>query len=172
MRRTDRRRFSKITRVQVMIISALLSFLGGNVFRTLFGEVFAWITSRQDHIFELDRIRLQETIDAAQHARNQDSIKLQADLGVKTIQVQAESVIGQIESGAWTSVVEGTTKTIGIVWIDAWNAAIRPGVATWAIAMLSLEAFALLTLSENSISVCSAALGIYLADRSLMKRGK
>lgn len=155
-----------------MIISALLSFLGGNVFRTLFGEVSAWITSRQDHSFELDRINAQEVIDAAQHARNLEAIKLQASLGVKTIQVQAESVIGQIESGAWAAVVEGTTKTIGIAWVDAWNAIIRPGVATWAIVMLSLEAFALLTLSENSIAVCSAALGIYLADRSLMKRGK
>jgi hypothetical protein len=154
------------------MISALISFFGGNVFRMIWGEVSSYITAKQDHRYELDRIAAQEAIDAAQHARNQDAIKLQADLGVKTIQVQAESAIGQIESGAWATVVDGTTKTIGIAWVDAWNAIIRPGVATWAIAMLSLEAFAMLTLSENSISVCSAALGIYLADRSLTKRGK
>jgi hypothetical protein len=155
-----------------MIISALLSFFSGNVFRMVWGEISSYITAKQDHRFEIERIEAQEKIDAAQHARNQEAIKLQADLGVKTIHVQAESAIGQIESGAWSKVVEGTTKTIGIAWVDAWNAIIRPGVATWAIAMLSLEAFAMLTLSENSISVCSAALGIYLADRSLMKRGK
>jgi hypothetical protein len=154
------------------MISALISFFGGNVFRMIWGEVSSYITAKQDHRYELDRIAAQEAIDAAQHTRNLESIKVQADLGIKTIQVQAESVMGQIESSAWASVVEGTTKTIGIVWIDALNAAIRPSVAVWAVIMLSLEAFALLTLSENSISVCSAALGIYLADRSLMKRGK
>jgi hypothetical protein len=154
------------------MISALISFFGGNVFRMIWGEVSSYITAKQDHRYELDRIAAQEATDAAQHARNLESIKVQADLGVKTIQVQAESAIGQIESNAWASVVDGTTKTIGVAWVDAWNAIIRPGVATWAIAMLSLEAFAMLTLSENSISVCSAALGIYLADRSLIKRGK
>jgi hypothetical protein len=154
------------------MISALISFFGGNVFRMVWGEVSSYINAKQDHRYELDRIAAQESIDSAQHARNLESLKVQADLGVKTIQVQAESAISQIESGAWASVVDGTTKTIGVAWVDAWNAIIRPGVATWAIAMLSLEAFAMLTLSENSISVCSAALGIYLADRSLMKRGK
>ena len=154
------------------MITALISFFGGNVFRMLWGEFSSYITAKQDHRFELDRITAQEVIDAAQHGRNQESIKLQADLGVKTITVQAESAIGQIEAGAWAAVVEGTTRTIGIAWVDAWNATIRPGVATWAVAMLSLEALAMLTLSENSIAICGAALGIYLADRSLMKRGK
>lgn len=154
------------------MISALISFLGGSVFRMLWGEISTWMTAKQDHAHEIERMRLQNDLDAAQHARNLESITVQAGLEVKTIRVQAEADVERIEAGGWAAVVEGTTKAIGIGFIDAWNASIRPGVATWAIVMMTLGEFALITLSENVIAVCSAALGIYLADRSLLKRGK
>jgi hypothetical protein len=154
------------------MISALISFLGGSVFRMLWGEISSFLTKRQDHAQEMDRLRLQGEIDANQHARNLESIRVQAELGVKTIQVQAEANISELESTAWLEAVKSTTKTIGIAWVDAWNATIRPGVATWAIVMMTLGELRLMTLSENTLSIASVALGIYLADRNLMKRGK
>lgn len=154
------------------MISALLSFLGGSAFRMLWGEVSAWLTKQQDHKHELERMRLQADLDAAQHARNMESIKVQADLGVKTIAVQAEADIGRIEAEGWLEAVKATAVVTGIRIIDAWNAAIRPGVATWAVVMLTIGELTTITLTENSLAVCSAALGIYLADRNLMKRGK
>ena len=154
------------------MISALISFLGGSVFRMLWGEVSSFLTKRQDHAQEMDRLRLQGEIDANQHARNLESIRVQAELGVKTIQVQAEANVSEMESTAWLEAVKSTTRTVGIVWVDAWNATIRPGVATWAIVMMTLGELRLMTLSENTLSIASVALGIYLADRNLMKRGK
>jgi hypothetical protein len=154
------------------MISALISFLGGSVFRMIWGEVSAWLTAKQEHNHEIERMRLQGELDAAQHARNQDAIKLQADLGVKTINVQAESAISQTEADGWLETVKATGRAIGVAWVDAWNASIRPGVATWSIVMMTLAEFAVIHMSENTASVCAAALGIYLADRSLMKRGK
>lgn len=154
------------------MISALISFLGGSLVRMILGEIFAWITKKQDHGQELDRLRLQGQMDAAQHERQQEAIKLQAELGVKTIQVQAESVIGELETQGWLEAVKGTTKTVGIDWVDAWNAMIRPSVATWAVLMMTLGEFGLMILSENTLAITGAALGIYLADRNLMKRGK
>lgn len=154
------------------MISALISFLGGSVFRMLWGEVSSFLTKRQDHVQEMDRLRLQGEIDANQHARNLESIKVQAELGVKTIQVQAEANISEFESKAWLEAVKSTTRTVGIVWVDAWNATIRPGVATWAIVMMTLGELGLMVLSENTLAIASVALGIYLADRNLMKRGK
>ena len=154
------------------MISALISFLGGSVFRMLLGEISSFLTKRQDHAQEMDRLRLQGDMDANQHARNLESIRVQAELGVKTIQVQAEANISELESTAWLEAVKSTTKTIGIAWVDAWNATIRPGVATWAIVMMTLGELRLMTLSENTLSIASVALGIYLADRNLMKRGK
>ena len=117
-------------------------------------------------------MRLQGELDAAQHARNLEAITVQANLGVKTIQVQAEAAIGQLEAEGWLAAVQSTGKAIGIAWVDAWNASIRPGVATWSVLMLTLDAASLVTMTEAASSVCYAALGIYLADRTLGKRGK
>ena len=118
-------------------------------------------------------MRLQADLDAAQHGRAMEAVTIQAQLGVKTIQVQAEAAIGQIEAEGWLAAVNATAKVIGIAWIDGWNAVIRPGVATWAIIMMTLgELGVIVHLSENTIAVCGVALGIYLADRSLFKRGK
>jgi len=62
---------------------------------------------------------------------------------------------------------------VGIWFIDAWNGIIRPFVATWAVIMVTLHfASTGWVLDENGWSLCGAALGIYLADRSLFKRGK
>jgi cytochrome c biogenesis protein ResB len=154
------------------MISALISFLGGSVFRMLWGEVSAWLTKQQDHKHELDRMHLQAELDRGQHERNMESIRVQAELGVKTIQVQAEAAINELEAQGWVEAVKGTTKPIGIAWVDAWNAVIRPGVATWAVLMMTLGELGVMVLSDNVISVTGAALGIYLADRNLMKRGK
>lgn len=155
------------------MITALLSFLGGNVFRMIFGEVINFLNKEQDHSQELERMRIQADLEAIQHSRNLESIRVQADLGVKTIQVQAEAAIGQIEAEGWLEAVKATAIKTGIAWVDAWNAVIRPGVATWAVIMLTLaEIGAIHALSENVTAICSCALGIYLADRSLFKRGK
>jgi hypothetical protein len=157
---------------QSMILSAFFSFLGGTAFRMIWGELSSWLNKKQDHEHEIARLSQQEGFSAAQHARNLEAIRLQADLGVKTIEVQAEAAIGKLEADAWLEAVRGTTKTTGIRWVDAWNAVIRPLVASWSILMITLDHFTLIVLSENGWMVCSAALGLYLADRTLFKRGK
>ena len=154
------------------MISALISFLGGSVFRMLWGEISSWLTKAQDHKHELDRMHLQAELDRSQHERNMESIRVQAELGVKTIQVQAEAAIGELEAQGWLEAVKGTTKAIGVAWVDAWNQSIRPGVATWSVLMMTLAEMGVFVMSEGATAICSAALGIYLADRTLMKRGK
>jgi hypothetical protein len=155
-----------------MILSAILSFFGGTTFRMIWGEISAFLTARQDHRNELERMRLQAELDAAQHARNLEAIKVQADLQVKVIEVQAQAAVGAIEAGAWATAVADVGRATGIRMIDAWNAGIRPGVATWSLAMLTLGEFRVVTVSETVVNIASAALGIYLADRALLKRGK
>jgi hypothetical protein len=154
------------------MISALVSFLGGSVFRMIWGEASAWLTKSQDHKHEIDRMHLQAELDRGQHERQLESLKVQAALGVKTIQVQAEAAISELETQGWVEAVKGTTKLTGVAWVDAWNATIRPGVATWAIVMMTAGELGLMLLSENTLAITGAALGIYLADRNLMKRGK
>lgn len=154
------------------MIASLIAFLGGSVFRMMWGEFSAYFSKRQDHAMEIERLKLQGELDAAQHDRNMTAIKVQAELGIKTIQVQAEAAVSQIESEGWLAAVQSTGKAIGIAWVDAWNAVIRPGVATWAVIMMTLGEFGVIMLSDNTLAISGAALGIYLADRALFKRGK
>lgn len=155
------------------MFSALVSFLGGSIFRTIWGEASAWLTKRQDHAQELDRMRLQAKSDAAAHSRNLETIKMQADAGVKVIEMQSSSAVKSIETDAWLEAVKGTNRTVGNKFIDAWNSAIRPAVATWAVIIITIHyANNGWVLDDNGWGLCGAALGIYLADRALFKRGK
>lgn len=156
-----------------MILSALFSFLGGTAFRMLWGEIASWLTKRQDHSHELERLRLQAECDAAQHARNLEAIQVQAGLGIKTIQVQSEAAVSQAEAQGWAAAAESIGRPTGIWFVDAWNGIIRPLVATVCIILWVLHTYRLnWVLDEQGWSILGAALGLYLADRTLAKRGK
>lgn len=155
------------------MISAILSFLGGSAFRMIWGEVSAWINKKLEHTQEMERLEAQERYNAAQHARNLEAIKVQADMQVKVIEVQSQSALDQIDAQTFMEGVKATVTKTGIKWVDAWNQTIRPGVATWAVLMLTLEAVAWIgAIQGGTREVCYAALGLFLADRTLAKRGK
>lgn len=154
------------------MISAVLSFLGGSVFRMIWGEVSSWVNKKLEHAQEMDRMRLQADLDERAHQRRMESVRFEAEQQVKIIHVQAEAAVGQLEAEGWLEAVRATGKKIGVAWVDAWNAGIRPGLATWGIVMLTLEAFALAQINEGTASVIFAALGIFVADRTLGKKGK
>ena len=155
------------------MISAMISFFGGSVFRMIWGEVSAFITAKQEHAQELDRMRLQGELDAAEHARNMEAIKVQSELGVKVIEAQRDADIDRLEAGAWQSTVDAVGKLTGIRFIDIWNQSVRPLLATLAIAFVCFEiADHGFTLSDWDRELFGAILGIYVADRSLSNRGK
>ena len=155
-----------------MLSATLLSFFGGAGIRLLFGEIVNLITKWQDHGQELQRIAAQAKADADQHARNMDSIRTQAELGVKTITVQSQADISKIEAEGWGQAVKDVGKQTGIWLVDLWNAVIRPALATWSVVMLTLDEFGAITMTGRTEEICAAALGIYLASRDLFKRGK
>lgn len=155
------------------MLSALISFLGGSAFRMIWGEVASYFTRKQEHAQEVERMRLQADLEAAQHARNLEAIRVQADLGVKTIRVQAEADTSRIEASAWAQAVADVGKKTGIPFIDIWNGAVRPALATLAaVAVLGQIIHNGFALTEWDKELVAAILGIYVADRSLHKRGK
>jgi hypothetical protein len=157
-----------------MIIESLLSFLGGTAFRMIWGELSSYFTRKQEHAQELERLEANERFNSAQHARSMEAIRVQADMGIKVIEAQNHAQLEQLDAQTFLEGVKATAVITGIRLIDAWNASIRPGVATWAIVMLTLEAFALIAKMDESgtKAVAYAALGLFLADRNLAKRGK
>lgn len=158
-------------------MSALLSFLGGSAFRAIWGEFSSWISKRQDHKFEQQRMLLQGKLDAESHARNLAALKLQADLGVKTIQVQADADAARADGEAFRQAMAQAATPTGIKWVDAWNGCIRPAFGTLALFLVwraahyagyDLQAMRAIGISEVVFSI----IGFFFADRSLRKAGK
>lgn len=155
------------------MFSALFSFLGGSAFRMIWGEVASFFQKKQDHEFELERIRLQGAMEAAQHDRNMAAIKLQSDLGIKVIEAQRDAAVSQIETDAWLAAVRDVGKQTGIKFLDIWNGSVRPALATLALIVVIGEVIATgFVLSDWTRELVAAILGLYVADRSLTKRGK
>ena len=154
------------------MLSALIAFVGSTTFRMLWGEISAWLTAARDHRREIERMQEQGKLDAAAHARELATIELQHRLGVEVVRVQSEAGVTIEEAGAWRTISESTSKPIGVWWVDLWNGVIRPGVATWAIVMITGNYCGWWTLDEAGWNLAGASLGLYLASRDLFKRGK
>ena len=155
------------------MISAIISFLGGSVFRMIWGEVSTWVTAKQSHAQELERMRLQGELDAAQHSRNLESIRVQAELGVKEIRVKAEADLERIDAEGFYGAVRDAMKPTGIWLVDLWNGVIRPLCATIAVAMWVLSLYRSgWVLGPWDQELTAAVLGFFFADRALGKRGK
>jgi S-formylglutathione hydrolase FrmB len=151
-------------------MGAIFSFLGGGAFRALWGEVASYFTKRQDAKLEMERLQLQGQLDAAQHARNLEAIRVQAELGVKTISVQADA---DVEADAFKEAMTRAAAPTGIRWVDAWNGVIRPSFATTALLLwfLALHRNAWVLVAWD-LDMIGAVAGFYFADRSLGKRDK
>jgi hypothetical protein len=155
------------------MFSAVISFLGGSVFRMIWGEISAFLTARQEHEHELDRLRLQGELDAAAHVRQLETMKAQHDMGVELIRVQSDADLGKIDADIFGRAVTMTGQLTGFAIVDVWNGVIRPALATVCIALVVLHFYRHdWTLDEQGWSLVGAALGVYVADRMLFKRGK
>ena len=154
-------------------MGALLSFLGGSVFRMIWGGVSSWIDKQQDHKHELARLEIQGKLDADQHARNMEAIRVQSELGVKTIQVQAEANVSALEAQGWSDAVKDAMKPTGITLVDAWNGIIRPLAATiaiwlWVVALNAND----WKMTDWDKELVGVILGFFFASRVLAKNGK
>lgn len=154
-------------------MSAILSFLGGGAFRAIWGEFSTWMTARQEHKYEMQRMQVQGTLDAAQHARNLESVRVQAELGVKTIQVQADADLARTDADAFVAAMKTAQVPTGVKWVDAWNGVIRPAFAT-VVLMLWVRALGAhgWVLVAWDLEMMGSIAGFFFADRMLGKRSK
>lgn len=154
-------------------MSAVLSFLGGSAFRWLVGEISTAWTKHQDHKHELAMMEAQSKQDAQRHAQQQDAIRLQAELGIKVITVQAEAHASAAEDDAWLDAVKSINRPTGYPWLDALRMSVQPVLAYIAIiiwvAALNEQGW---KVTEWDKELVSAIFGMYLANRHLTARGK
>jgi hypothetical protein len=144
----------------------ILSFLGGTAFRWLFGEALDFLKRRQELANELALMQLQHEQDRDKHQWQQEAIKLHADMGVKVIEAQSEADDRRGAAEAFLAAVQGVNKASereGV--IGAWNASIRPLLATVAIFALVGESAGWITLSALFAEVSCAVLGVFVGER-------
>jgi len=148
------------------MFTALLTFLGGATVRLALGHLFEALTKWQDQKAELERLRLQKEIDDAQHARQMESIRLQADMGVKVIEAQTVAHVTQADADAFIEAVKATGTRTGVALIDAWNGSIRPALATLCIVLWGAKIVgAGFVLDEWDRELVGLALGVFVGGR-------
>ncbi len=154
-------------------MSALLSFLGGAGFRSLWGELSAAWTRHQEHKHELEMARLQAEQDAAQHQRMLETQKQAAELGIKTIEARGEIDLGLADINAAIAANNQATRETGIKWLDVIRGLVQPILAYTAIFLwisaLQSQGF---SMTEWDREIVAAIFGMYLANRHLTARGK
>lgn len=156
-----------------MIFSAMLSFFGGSAFRMVWGEISAFLTARQEHEHEIERLRVQGELDAAAAVRQLEAMRAQHDMGVETIRVQSDADLSKIDADVFAQGVALTGKLTGFALVDIWNGTIRPALATLCMFLVLLHFYRHnWTLDDQGWALVGASLGVFLADRALFKRGK
>jgi len=155
------------------MFTALFSFLGGSVFRMLFGEISSFINKRQDHAQEVAMMELQSRMDDRSSERTHAIIRLQAELGVKTLEVQSDAAVAVAESEAFTAAMRFANKPTGIQWVDAWNSVVRPSYATVGLCLwvfkLSSQGF---IMDDFDMTLFGTITGFFFGNRFMQKLGK
>jgi len=155
------------------MFAALFSFLGGSVFRMIWGEISSFVNKKQDHAHEIEMMRLQADLDDKAHARTMENLRLQADLNVRQVEVQRDAAVAQAEADAFTEAMKNAFKPSGIWWVDAWNGIIRPAAATIVLILWTLKlAQQGFKMEAYDMEISGVVLGFFFADRGLAKRGK
>jgi hypothetical protein len=155
------------------MFSALFSFLGGSAFRFLIGRATEWLEKRQEHLQEMERLRLESQLANEAHTRQKELIQLQSDLKLTEIKLVGENAVSLSEADAFKEAMKVANTPTGIKWIDGWNGTIRPAAASIALSLWALKVIkAALVLTDWDSNLVASILGYYFADRNLGKRGK
>jgi len=155
------------------MLSALFSFLGGSVFRMIWGEVAGFVQKRQDHQHEKEMLELQATLEDKRAERQEKTIQLQHQLGIQQVQVAGDVEMAKAEYAAFVEAMKTANARTGIRLVDGWNASVRPAYATVALVLWLVKVgTAGFVMDEFDAGLLAVVAGFYFADRSLSKRGK
>jgi hypothetical protein len=151
----------------------ILSFLGGTAFRWLFGEIIGFVKEREERKRELEMMRLSHEQDKDKHQWQQEAIAAQAAAGVRVIEARRQADESAASDATFFKASEGVNKASERGdWIGAWNASIRPFLATVGILLLvgNTVAPSVFVLSALVMELICAALGVFVGER-IRQRG-
>ena len=148
-------------------MTALISFLGSASMRWLLGELLSIFKAREDRRSEVEMIRLQADLAREQAERQRQAVVDAAAAGVNLIEAQREASAGDASDRMMLAGVEAVGRPSGIAWVDGWNGAIRPALASASILLLIGNAIAPghIVLTGIVGEVVCGALGLYVGGR-------
>ncbi len=148
-------------------MSALFSFLGSAVFRWLFGEILGMVKAREERNAEIAMMQLQHTLDREREEWRRQSVKEAAEQGVKLVEAQSVAAQSQAADAMMLEAMRQIGTPSGIKWLDAWNSAIRPGLATASILLLIGNAIWPQTVIITGLfgEIVAGVLGLYVGGR-------
>lgn len=150
------------------MVGGLLSFLGGTAFRWVLGELFGFLKARQEHKTELERMRLEHEQARDRQQWQREAIEAAAAAGIKVVEAQSDAARGAAADAALLAAIGGVNEASKRAdWIGAWNACIRPALATVAILLLVGNALwpASVVLSVLVLDLICAVLGVFVGER-------
>ena len=153
------------------MFSALFSFLGGSVFRMIWGELSEAWNKHQDHKHEIESMRLQMDLEAQKAQQDLERMRVASELGIKELEVKTNAEIEGKDADAFIAAMQTVNVKTGNWVIDAWNGSIRPAAATTAILLwwfcLYTQEFILTEWDKELVGVI---LGFYFAHRVFSNR--
>lgn len=139
----------------------------------VWGEVASFVNKRQDHKHETEMLKIQAELDDKAHQRTLEAQRVQAELGIKTIEAQAVADVDRSEADAFGSAVSQAFKPTGYSVVDIWNGIVRPCAATIVLVLWVLKLYNnSFVMDDWDKELGGAVLGFFFADRALGKRGK
>lgn len=165
--------FAMLKREVTDMLSGIISFLGGSAFRMIWGEVSKFIEGRQNHKYEIERLKLEEAMATQRHKRELEMLRLSSELGVREVQIKGDLDIQKEDAAAFREAMTNANRSSGVHWVDAWNGIIRPAFATvclglWVLSLSQRN----WTMTPFDIELFACIVGFFFADRALTRRGK
>ena len=148
-------------------MSALLSFLGSAAARWLLGEVLAVWRQREDRRSEIAMMELQHRLDAERAQWQRQAVADAAAQGVKLVEAQAVAAQAQASDAMMLEAMRQLGQPSGVRWVDAWNASIRPGLATVSVLLLAGNAVwpDVVVVTGLLGEIVAGVLGLYVGGR-------
>lgn len=149
------------------ITAMLPGFLGSATLRWLLGEALTFFKARQERKQELETMRLQFEQEKERRVWVKEEIAAASERETALVRVKADAAHDAAANKAILTSIEQLEVKSGVGWVDGWNHAIRPGLATAGVLMLVLEFLApnLVTMADATRSVVESALGLYVGGR-------
>lgn len=154
-------------------MTALISFLGSASLRWLLGELLGIFKAREDRRSEVEMLRLQADLERERAERQRLAVADAAAAGVKLIEAQREASASDAADRMMLAAMEAIGRPSGIAWVDGWNGAIRPALASASILLLVSSALwpAHVVLTGALGEVVCGVLGLYVGGRVHLKGG-